>query len=227
MNNSILILAAHPDDEVLGCGGTIAKLTENGINAHVAFLADGVSSRDRVNEEFLEEIKLRRKAAQNACDILGVKSVSFGELPDNQMDTIPLLDIVKNIESLITKYSPREIYTHHIGDVNIDHCITHRAAVTACRPQPGNSVDTFLSFEIPSSTEWQLPSSSQIFAPNWYVDISKTLDCKLAAIEAYRDEMREWPHPRSLQAVKHLAHWRGSTIGVDAAEAFMLGRNLV
>ena len=223
---SILVLAAHPDDEVLGCGGTIAKLADGGAIVHVAFLADGVFSRlgDTVVQQ--EELHVRRMAAQKACDILGVKSVSFGDFPDNRMDTIALLDITKAVEELITEHRPDTVFTHHAGDVNIDHCRMHEAVVTACRPQQGHPVKTLLCFEVPSSTEWQLPGSALVFAPNWFVDISDTLERKLAALDAYAAELRSWPHPRSRQGVKHLAHWRGATVGVDAAEAFMLGRQL-
>jgi N-acetylglucosamine malate deacetylase 1 len=226
MTQSILILAAHPDDEVLGCGGTIAKLTGGGAIVHVAFLADGVFSR--AGEQTVQRLELtcRRSAAQKACEILGVKSVSFGDFPDNRMDTTSLLDITKAVEALISKYQPEVVFTHHAGDVNIDHRRLHEAVVTACRPQQGHPVKTLLCFEVPSSTEWQLPGSAPAFAPNWFVDISTTLVCKLAALEAYADELRAWPHPRSRQGVEHLAHWRGATVGVDAAEAFILGRQL-
>lgn len=226
MNSSVLILAAHPDDEVLGCGGTIAKLADNGAVVHVAFLADGVFSRKGNTEEPSDELAIRRAAAKKACDILGVKSISFGEFPDNRMDTIALLDIIKPIEALVAKYQPDTVFTHHAGDVNIDHRRIHEAVVTACRPQPGHPVKTLLSFEVPSSTEWQLPGSAPAFTPNWFVDISDTLGRKLAALDAYAAELRDWPHPRSRQGVEHLAHWRGATIGVDAAEAFILGRQL-
>jgi LmbE family N-acetylglucosaminyl deacetylase len=226
MYKSILILVAHPDDEVLGCGGTIAKLVDEGAIVNVAFLADGVFSR--IGEESARQLELtaRRTAAQRACIILGVKSVSFGDFPDNRMDTIPLLDITQAVEVLIAKHQPEMIFTHHAGDVNIDHRRLHEAVVTACRPQQGHSVKTLLCFEVPSSTEWQLPGSAPAFMPNWFVDISPTLDRKLAALEAYADELRAWPHPRSRQGVEHLAHWRGATVGVDAAEAFVLGRQL-
>ena len=226
MNNSILILVAHPDDEVLGCGGTIAKHAEIGANIHVAFLSDGVLSRTGKNNRQLDEIASRRLAAEKACDILGVNTLSFGDMPDNRMDSLALLDIVKVVEKLILDHEPNAIYTHHAGDVNIDHCLTHKAAATACRPQSGHPVKTLLSFEVPSSTEWQLSGNSPIFAPNWFVDISDTLDQKLAALEAYASELRDWPHPRSRRGVEHLAHWRGATVGVNAAEAFMLGRQL-
>ena len=226
MSQSMLIFAAHPDDEVLGCGGTIAKQADEGAIIHVAFLADGVFSRAVDQVKMQEELRIRRAAAQKACEILGVKSVSFGDFPDNRMDTVPLLDITKALEELIAVHQPEVVFTHHAGDVNIDHRRMHEATVTACRPQRGHPVKTLLCFEVPSSTEWQLPGSAPVFAPNWFVDISYTLDRKFAALDAYAAELRDWPHPRSRQGVEHLARWRGATVGVDAAEAFMLGRQL-
>lgn len=226
MTHSILILAAHPDDEVLGCGGTIAKYVDDGMIVNVAFLADGVLSRKGELADQQQELTSRRDAALKACGILGVKSVSFGDFPDNRMDTFPLLEITQAVEALIAKHLPDQVFTHHAGDVNVDHRRLHEATVTACRPQQGHSVKTLLCFEVPSSTEWQLPGSAPNFAPNWFVDISGTLERKLAALEAYKEELRPWPHPRSRKGVEHLAHWRGATVGVDAAEAFMLGRKL-
>ena len=224
MPKTILILAAHPDDEVLGCGGTIAKLADEGSSIHVAFLADGVFSRAGDQNKQQEELYIRRAAARISCEILGVKSVSFDDFPENRMDTVALLDIIKAVEVLIAEHQPETVFTHHAGDVNIDHRRIHEAVVTACRPQPGHPVKTLLAFEVASSTEWHLPSSAPIFAPNWFVDISDTLDRKLAALDVYAVELRAWPHPRSRQGAEHLAHWRGATVGVDAAEAFMLGR---
>jgi LmbE family N-acetylglucosaminyl deacetylase len=223
---SVLILAAHPDDEVLGCGGTIAKLARAGAALHVAFLADGVFSREGDQNMRQDELNARQAAAEKACGILGVKAISFGKFPDNRMDSIALLDIVKAVESLVAKYRPDTVFTHHAGDVNVDHRRAHQAVVTACRPQSGHPVKTLLCFEVPSSTEWQLPGSAPVFAPNWFVDVSATLKTKLAALDVYATEMRAWPHPRSRQGVEHLARWRGATIGVDAAEAFLLGRQL-
>ena len=225
MSNNVLIVAAHPDDEVLGCGGTIAKLADSGTIVHVMFLADGVFSR--IGESPSDELEARRVAANKACDILGVRSVSFGDLPDNRMDTVALLDITQTIERQILQYRPGTVFTHHAGDVNIDHRRTLDAVVTACRPQIGHSVKSILSFEVPSSTEWQLPGNAPSFQPNWFVDISATLDRKLAALNAYSVELRDWPHPRSHRGVEYLARWRGAMVGVDAAEAFVLGRHLV
>lgn len=224
---SILVVAAHPDDEVLGCGGTMAKLTGEGAVIHVAFLASGVSSRSGDTGLQKAELDARRAGAQKACDILGVKTIFFGDFPDNRMDTIPLIDIVRSIEKFVSKYQPDAVFTHHGGDLNVDHQRTFEAVVTACRPQSGHPVRTILCFETPSSTEWVLPCGGlPIFSPNWFVDISGTLDRKMTALDAYAAEMRQWPHPRSRQGVEHLARWRGATVGVDVAEAFMLGRRI-
>jgi len=226
MSNRVLVAAAHPDDEVLGCGGTIAKLVDEGKFVHVAFFSDGVTSRFGKESFNQDDLDGRRVASQKACKILGVNSVSFADFPDNCMDTIPLLDITKSVEALLLKFQPKMVLTHHASDVNIDHRCLHEAVVTACRPQHNSSVKTLLTFEVPSSTEWQLPGSAPIFAPNWFVDISKTLDRKLKALEAYSAEVRPWPHPRSIKGVEHLAHWRGAIVGVDAAQAFVLGRSI-
>ena len=230
MAQKILVIASHPDDEVLGCGGTIARHSELGDEVHVAILAEGITSRDdkrdaagRNNE--LAELK---KAVKEAHGILGVASTYHHDYPDNRMDSIDQLDINKLVESIINRIQPDIVYTHHRGDVNLDHDRTHDAVVTACRPMPGNQgVREILFFEVQSSTEWQVPGTGITFMPDWFVDISKHLETKLEALRAYASEMRPWPHARSLEAVEHLARWRGSNIGVKAAEAFMLGRKLV
>jgi N-acetylglucosamine malate deacetylase 1 len=223
---SVLILAAHPDDEVLGCGGTIVKLAREGAKVCVAFLADGVFSRGGDRSMKRDELNARQIAAEKACGILGAKVVAFGGFPDNRMDSIALLDIVKAIEPLVDQYRPDTVFTHHAGDLNIDHRRTHEAVVTACRPQKGHPVKRLLCFEVPSSTEWQIPGSAPAFAPNWFVDVSATFESKVAALNIYAAELRDWPHPRSQRGVEHLAKWRGATIGVDAAEAFILGREI-
>lgn len=223
---SVLVLAAHPDDEVLGCGGTIARLAAQGAAVNIAFLADGVSSRDAPDAALPASIEARRAAARNACALLGASGVSFGEFPDNCMDTVALLDVVKVVEGFLARHKPDTVLTHHAGDVNIDHRRVHEAVVAATRPLPGCPVKTVLCFEIPSSTEWQLAGSAPAFVPNWYVDISATLPTKLAGLAAYAAELRAFPHPRSTQAVEHLARWRGASAGVEAAEAFVLGRQV-
>lgn len=222
---NILVVAAHADDEVLGCGGTIAKYIKQGATVSVAILADGISSRSKDTFELNEQIKSRKNAALEANEILGVDHVSFGQFPDNRMDSVDLLDIVKYIEQLIEEYRPDAILTHHSNCLNIDHRIVSQAVITACRPQPNCLVKSILFFEIPSSTEWQI-NTFGIFSPNLFEDISDFMTKKIDALSAYSEEMREWPHPRSIDGVTHLAKWRGASVGVDAAEAFIVGRIL-
>lgn len=219
----ILIIVAHPDDEVLGCGGTIAKHSDLGDLVNVIFLADGVNSR---SDAGLIELEIRKTNAKAACKILGVNHISFGQFPDNKLDTLPLIEIVKYIETALTEFNPDIIYTHSALDLNIDHQIVNRAVITATRPQGNSSIKTILSFEILSSTEWFFSEMMPAFKPNWFEDISKTLDRKIEAIEAYRGELRDWPHPRSIQGIRHLAGFRGATVGVAAAESFMLLRHI-
>lgn len=221
---SVLVVAAHPDDETLGCGGTIARLAAQGATVRVAFLADGVSSRPADSSALSRDIESRRAAAKAACRQLGATKPSFGDFPDNRMDSVSLLEVTKAIEALVDTFKPDTVLTHHAGDLNIDHRRTHEAVATACRPRRDHVVRTLLCFEVPSSTEWQLSGSAPAFAPNWFMDISATLPAKLAALEHYTAELRAFPHPRSREAVTHLARWRGATVGVEAAEAFVVGR---
>ena len=227
-NNCVLVIAAHPDDEVLGCGGSIAKWSKDGHEVHLLIMAEGVTSRDkhRNRESKKQELSNLAQSVKRAADILGVKSVELLDYPDNRMDSVDLLDVVKTIEDYIEKLKPDVVVTHHAGDINIDHQIIHQAVITACRPQPEHRVKRILSFEVQSSTEWQSPTVGSFFAPNWFENISGTLELKIKALEAYKSEMHEWPHARSIKAVEHLANWRGSTIGCEAAEAFMLIRNI-
>jgi len=227
--HQILVVAAHPDDEVLGCGGTIAKHALQGDLVRVVLLSEGITSRDRQRDRQRRESELiaLAQAARQAGEILGITSLVQHEFPNNRLDSCDLLDIVKVIEQAIQEYRPDIIYTHHAHDLNIDHRLVHQAVLTASRPLPGSSVKTMLFFEIASSTEWQTPSSAPAFAPNWFVDISDTLDIKLKALATYTSEMCPWPHPRSLEGLEYLSRWRGSTVGMVAAEAFILGRNLI
>ena len=222
---TVLVVAAHPDDETLGCGGTIARHTAAGEDVVVAFLADGVTSRDP-GAEHARELARRQDAARRAAAVLGVRDVLFGDLPDNRMDTVALLTIARAVEAIVRDVGPTTVYTHHAHDLNVDHRLTHEAVMTAVRPQPGTDISTVLTFETPSSTEWRSPQASAGFTPNWFVDISDTLTLKLQALDAYAEEMRAWPHPRSAEAITHLARWRGSAVGRDAAEGFVLARRI-
>ena len=229
MSDSVLIVAAHPDDEVLGCGGTAASHVRGGDEVHVLILAEGITSRSgsRTSNHVRSELAALRKTAARAAEILGITSLTLQDFPDNRMDSIDLLTVVQAVEFSITRLRPRIVYTHHFGDLNIDHRITHQAVVTACRPLAGHSVDTVLFFETSSSTEWQPPSHGLDFAPAWFVDITDTLSTKIEALRCYSSEMRSWPHPRSARAIRQLAGWRGTTAGLRAAESFMIGRNRI
>lgn len=218
----IQIVAAHPDDEALGCGGAMARHAADGDEVRVMFMTDGESSRGSRSQE----ASIRANACRRACELLGAAEPVLLDFPDNAMDTVPLLDIAKAIEAEISIFRPEIIYTHHSQDLNIDHRLTHEAVLTALRPQPHVKTATILAFETSSSTEWRSPAPLTSFIPNWYVDISATLDVKLNALSAYEMEMRAWPHARSIRAVEHLARWRGATVGVEAAEAFCLVRQI-
>jgi len=227
---TILVVAAHPDDEVLGCGGTLARLAREGSRIHVAFLADGVGARHRSTQPpdataDPVEREPRRASARKAADILGIQSVSFDDFPDNRMDVVPLLEIVQTIERFITRHNPDTVFTHHAGDVNVDHRRIHEAITAACRPQPGHCVRNILCFEVASSTEWQLPGSYPAFMPNMFVALGAAdIDKKRRALAEYATELRKAPHSRSAESVDLRMHSRGSDIGVDAAEAFVLQR---
>ena len=229
MSDTVVVIAAHADDEVLGCGGTIARAAREGRPVHVLLLADGESARGPGSGQAPDpgKVAARHTAASAAGRILGCASVESLALPDNRLDGMELLDVVKHIEGFIERHQPVTVLTHHAGDVNVDHRIVHDAVLAACRPQPGHPVKELLFFEVPSSTEWRTPGSSQPFHPNWFVDISSTLAVKLDALNVYEAELRPFPHPRSLKAVTALAQWRGATAGVDAAEAFVLGRKIL
>jgi LmbE family N-acetylglucosaminyl deacetylase len=219
MKNKILIVAAHPDDEVLGCGGTVARLVKEGCQAYTLILGEGITSRDekRDREKRDKEIHKLKEQAKKANEIIGVEEVFIYDFPDNRFDTIPLLDIVKVIEKVKNNIKPDIIFTHYEKDLNVDHQITYKAVITAARPIVGESVKEIYSFEIPSSTEWNFPLS---FSPDVFFDISETIDTKIKALEEYKTELRAYPHPRSLEGIKTNAESWGIKIGVKYAEVF-------
>jgi LmbE family N-acetylglucosaminyl deacetylase len=218
---NILVVAAHRDDEVLGCGGTVARSVQNGDDVHIHILGETRGSRwverdegDRVLVDDLAE------HAQAAGATLGATTVTLHDLPDNRFDTVPMLDIVKIVEAAIDEVAPSVVYTHHGGDLNVDHVATHRAVLTATRPLPGGGIDEVLAFEVPSSTEWSFQRLGEAFRPNVFVDVSDTLATKLRALACYESEARRFPHPRSEEAVSAAARRWGSVAGLLAAEPF-------
>ncbi len=224
---SVLVLAAHPDDEVLGCGGTIARLAAQGERVDVAILGEGITSR-YANRSQAEpgELELLRECSRNAAGILGAHELHLFDLPDNRFDTVPLLDIVKLIEGLVDQLKPSVVYTQHGGDLNVDHRVLYEATLAATRPLPGACVRTVLSYEVASSTEWAFGQFAPAFRPSVFVDIADALPAKIAAMQAYESEARVFPHPRSPESLEAIARRWGSTVGVPAAEAFALVRDV-
>ncbi|MEM1689049.1 MAG: PIG-L deacetylase family protein [Candidatus Hadarchaeales archaeon] len=224
MKNKILAIVAHPDDEILGCGGTLAKFAKQGWEVYVLSLSRGVTSRyeseEKSSKKKISELEIQ---AREANKIIGTKRLFMLDFPDNMFDTIPLLKIVKSIEKIKNMIRPSFVFTHFREDLNIDHRITYEATITAMRPLPNETVKEILSFEIMSSTEWRYPTR---FSPNVFVDISDTIDLKLHAMEAYKEELRTPPHPRSLETIKFNAAVWGSKVGLKFAEAFELIRKV-
>jgi N-acetylglucosamine malate deacetylase 1 len=225
MGKKILIICAHPDDEVLGAGGVIARHALLGDEVRVMFMTDGLSSRDSTVSP--DSVNFRRSLAHKACAILGVDNLTFLEFSDNSMDKHPLLDIVQSIEFKIDEYNPSVVYTHHYSDLNIDHRLTYQAVMTACRAVVNFCVKEIYSFEILSSTNWATSHDINNFTPNFYVDISETIGIKNEALKVYDSEMRKYPNARSYKAVKSLSIYRGTTVGYKFAEAFSVERILL
>jgi LmbE family N-acetylglucosaminyl deacetylase len=223
----VLVIAAHPDDEILGCGATSARLVAEGHEVHFAILGEGITSRHSQRENAdTKQLSELHKQAHDAAAKVGVKHVTLHKLPDNRLDTVPLLDVVKIVEELIEGFKPEVLYTHHGGDLNIDHEVIHRAVLTATRPVAAHPVRDIYAFEVPSSTEWAFQRLEPVFRPNVFVDVSRTIEAKVAAMECYESEAREFPHPRSPQALRAAAMRWGSVAGCGAAEAFELVRSI-
>lgn len=223
---STLVVAAHPDDEVLGCGATMARLAADGEAVHVLILGEGSTSRaDRRDDGDADLVAALVGMTEEAAARLGVTSVRHAGLPDNRFDSVDLLDIVKVVERAVDELGPTTVFTHHASDLNVDHRRTHEAVLTATRPLPGSTVAEVLAFEVLSSSEWTFGRTDR-FEPTVFVDVTSTLEAKQAALEAYAAEMQPFPHPRSYDAVAALATLRGSTVGVAAAEAFELVRSV-
>ena len=205
---------AHPDDEVLGCGGTLNKYFKNGNDIHTLILSKGVTSR--INYKKSSQNTLINQA-RKASKILGCKTLDFCDFPDNEMDKVSLLEIIKEIENFIEKFNLEVIFTHDYHDLNNDHKIVNKSVITACRPFVKNI--KVLSCEVLSSSEVNF-SNYSLFKPNTFVNIEDCLKKKMDAMNEYKHELMEWPHPRSLEGIKNQAYYRGSQSGLRAAEAF-------
>lgn len=222
---------AHPDDELLGCGGTMYRLIhENDCIIKVVILGEGITSRSdqRDTVKWEKELALHRGNIAAAQSAIGYQEISIHDFPDNRFDTVSLLDIVKVIEKEKASFCPEVIFTHHGGDVNIDHQRTFEAVITACRPMENETVQTIITFETFSGTEWRASSDPKHFIPNLFFAIDeKGLQAKIKGMESYEFERRAYPHPRSPEALKIAAQRWGIAIGRQYAEAFCVIRMII
>ncbi len=216
-----LVVVAHPDDEVLGCGGTVAKLTGQGVAVRFIVCGEGVTARKDADPIGVAKLDVDLR---QAASVLGVEDVYHLDFPDNRFDSRDLLDLVWAIEESGLAFDPDVVFTHHHGDLNVDHRFVHDAVLAAFRPLPGRSPVTLMAMEVASSTGWAAPNEANAFMPNVFSDVAATLGKKVAAMDAYSGEKRAWPHPRSAEAIRTWAHYWGSHVGLEAVEPFMLIR---
>lgn len=220
-----LCVAAHPDDEVLFAGATLAQLADRGVETHVLILGEGIGARYSENERPYDAVVHLQGELRTAAGILGAEPHQL-DLPDNRFDSVDLLDVVHRLERIKSELRPDLVFTHHPGDLNVDHGVTCRAVLTAFRPLPGDPFVTIAAGETLSSTEWNVPSVGAPFVPNWFVDATGGLERKVAAMEAYRTELRAWPHPRSPEGIRTAARRWGMTVGLDSVEPFCVLRHV-
>ena len=213
-NATVVVAVAHPDDEVLGMGGTILRLVENGCKVYLVIYSKGVSSRNTPRES--EEARII--SAENASKILGISKIIWGNFPDNQFDSINLLQINKWISEIVETYRPSYLFTHHLHDLNIDHRLVAESCLVAARPRSTSSIKGLFNFEIPSSTNWAFKLST--FSPTFFVDITQYENKKMSALDCYRAELDNYPNTRSPRGIQALASYRGTTVGVENAEGF-------
>ena len=224
--DSILIISAHPDDEVIGCGGTILKAIDLGAKVSVLFLGEGVSTRYPNNENSKackSAIKLRENSAKKSLKILGVKNFKFNYFLCTRFDSYPIIEFVRKIEQMIKIIKPNIVFTHNLSEVNIDHVITNKATEIACRPLSKSSVKSIFTYEAVCSSNFKFKKD---FSPNTYVDIKKYIKKKKLALSSYKNEIRKFPFPRSLLGIETQSRYRGMQSGLEFAEAFELVRSI-
>lgn len=215
------MVAAHPDDEVLGAGATLARHVDRGDEVHACVLSEGATSR--YEDDMVSELV---QCGKRAAEVIGLRSLRFEQLPDQRLDLLPLIEVTQAVEDLVDAVRPDVVYTHFPWDVNSDHAVVARCVWTACRPYRFPFVRMLAAFETPSSTEWALPGEHRRFEPQRFVDVSATLSRKLDAMRCYHSELRAYPHPRSLRALQERAAYWGSVVGLAAAEPFLVLREL-
>jgi len=230
-NKRIMLVVAHPDDELLGPGASMHRLIkELDITTHVVILGEGITSRSdtRDTEKWKAQLATHRNNIREAQHAIGYHSVSIYDFADNRFDTVALLDIIKVIEKEKQQFKPDVIFTHHGGDVNIDHQRTFEAVITSCRPMSDETVKTIITFETASGTEWRASTDPRHFVPNYFISVvEQDIAAKIKAMESYEFEKRAYPHPRSPEALKIQAQRWGVSVGVPFAEAFCIVRNIL
>ncbi len=223
----VLIIAAHPDDEVLGMGGTIAKYALAGAEIALLIVTDGSSAQYNESGDISAIIEKKKKETQNCASVLGIGKIYYGELPDMKLDVTPHIQVNAAIEKVIAEFKPNIVYTHFYGDVNKDHRCVYESTLVACRPVANQIVKKLFAYSVPSSTEWNIQNANSAFMPNWYEDISGIYaQKKYEAFSKYDTELREYPHPRSIEYLQKADIAEGLRVGLDAAESFLLLRNL-
>lgn len=229
-NKRIMVVVAHPDDELLGLGASMHRLIKDyGVTTHVVILGEGITSRSDERDviKWEAELAIHRQNIKNAQAAIGYHSVSIYDFADNRFDTVALLDIIKVVEKEKSNFNPEVIFTHHGGDVNVDHQRTFEAVVTACRPMQHEKVKTIVAFETPSGTEWRASTDPRHFIPNFFISVSEEdVEAKIKGMESYEFEKRPYPHPRSPEALTIQAKRWGVAVGADYAEAFNIVRSI-
>ncbi len=226
--NDLLIVAAHPDDEVLGCGATVRLMVNRGWKAHLAIMTKGVAGRFTDGDAAVTDAQQALEVeTQRAAKILGIGQIYNLGFPDNRMDTVGRMDIALKLRPIVETIKPALVFTHHPGDYNWDHQITFDSVMMACRRDPTEfGPPEIRTFEVLSSTErsWSRPATA--FCPSVFVNVAATIDAKKRALCCYTSEYRAYPHPRSVEAVEYLARKRGNEVGLPYAEAFELVRKV-
>tara|TARA_Y100000996_G_scaffold279900_1_gene220782 strand:+ start:1027 stop:1719 length:693 start_codon:yes stop_codon:yes gene_type:complete len=220
-NKRVLVVVAHTDDETFGCGGFIKKLSKKKNTIGAISFTDGLGSRSNFT---LKKIEKRKEASINASKILGFNWLAQYNYPDNELDKVSLLEIVKIIEKHKKKFKPHIVLTHNFSDLNIDHRIISESTLTAFRPEPKEKLEQFITFEVPSATDFRVLKNKKNFVPNFFVNIENSLKSKIKAIKIYKDELKPYPHSRSLKGLKNLNKIRGNQCGLKYAEAFEIIR---
>ncbi len=217
----VLVLASHPDDELLGVGGTIARHADEGDDVSLVVCSEGATARYEP-----EAATALQDSGRQAARVLGARNIRFLGMRDQHLDALPILTVIRAVEAVVREFAPDVVYTHHWGDVNRDHKVVGEAVMVACRPVGENYPRAVYLFETPSSTEWSWPDPASAFVPNHFVDVSSTLERKLQAMACYPTELRPEPHPRSLAALRSRAAYWGQIIGRAHAEAFVVARQV-